>query len=145
MKKSEVQIGGVYQAKVTGRLVNVRIDAESRYGGWDATNLTTGKKVRIQSPQRLRAPAATPQRKTAGKQPSALAAAATVLAEAEEPMNAKELIDAMAARGLWQSPGGKTPDRTLYAAITREIANCGSESRFKKVQRGRFAANQSNQ
>ena len=88
--------GLVYQAKVTGRLVNVRIDAESRYGGWDATNPTTGKKVRIQSPQRLRAPAARSQRKTAGKQPSALAAAATVLAEAGEPMNAKELIEAMA-------------------------------------------------
>jgi hypothetical protein len=55
MKKSDVEIGGVYTAKVTNKLVQVRIDAESRYGGWDATNLATGKKVRIQSPQRLRA------------------------------------------------------------------------------------------
>ena len=55
MKKSEVKIGGVYTAKVTNKLVQVRIDAESRYGGWEATNLATGKKVRIKSPTRLRA------------------------------------------------------------------------------------------
>jgi hypothetical protein len=55
MKKSEVKIGGIYTAKVTNKLVQVRIDAESRYGGWDATNLGTGKKVRIKSPTRLRA------------------------------------------------------------------------------------------
>ena len=55
MKKSEVKIGGVYTAKVTNKVVKVRIEAESRYGGWDATNLATGKRVRIQSAQRLRA------------------------------------------------------------------------------------------
>ena len=55
MKKSEVKIGGVYTAKVTNKLVQVRIDAESRYGGGTATNLATGKKVRIKSPARLRA------------------------------------------------------------------------------------------
>ena len=57
MKKSEVKIGGVYTAKVTNKLVQVRIEAESRYGGWDGTNLETGKKVRIKSPARLRAAA----------------------------------------------------------------------------------------
>ena len=55
MKKNEVAIGGVYTAKVTNKLVQVRIDAESRYGGWDGTNLATGKKVRIKSPAKLRA------------------------------------------------------------------------------------------
>ncbi len=55
MKKSEVKVGRVYTAKVTNKVVQVRIDAESRYGGWDATNLATNKKVRIQSAQRLRA------------------------------------------------------------------------------------------
>ena len=54
MKKNEVKIGGVYTAKVTNKVVQVRIDAENRHGGWDATNLETGKKVRIQSVQRLR-------------------------------------------------------------------------------------------
>jgi hypothetical protein len=55
MKKNEVKLGGVYTAKVTNKLVQVRIDAESRYGGWDAVNLATGKSVRIKSPTRLRA------------------------------------------------------------------------------------------
>jgi hypothetical protein len=54
MKKNEVQIGKTYTAKVTDKLVPVRIEAENRHGGWDATNLATGKKVRIKSPQRLR-------------------------------------------------------------------------------------------
>jgi hypothetical protein len=54
MKKNEVKIGSVYTAKVTNKVVQVRIDAENRHGGWDATNLETGKKVRIQSAQRLR-------------------------------------------------------------------------------------------
>ena len=55
MKTNNVKLGNIYTAKVTNRLVEVRIDAESRHGGWDATNLATGKRVRILSPQRLRA------------------------------------------------------------------------------------------
>jgi hypothetical protein len=53
MKKNEVQIGGIYSAKVTNRMVQVRIDAENRYGGWDGTNLATNKKIRIKSPAKL--------------------------------------------------------------------------------------------
>ncbi len=55
MKKNEVKVGGTYTAKVTNKLVQVRIEAESRYGGWEAVSLATGKKVRIKSPARLRA------------------------------------------------------------------------------------------
>jgi hypothetical protein len=54
MKKSEVKIGGVYTAKVSNKVVQLKIDTESKYGGWDGTNLATGKKVRIRSAQRLR-------------------------------------------------------------------------------------------
>lgn len=54
MKKDQVQIGGTYVAKVSGQLARVRIDAESRFGGWDATNVSTHRKVRIKSAQRLR-------------------------------------------------------------------------------------------
>jgi hypothetical protein len=54
MKKNQVQIGGTYVAKVSGQLAKVRIDAESRFGGWDATNVSTHRKVRIKSAQRLR-------------------------------------------------------------------------------------------
>jgi hypothetical protein len=72
---------------------------------------------------------------------SAIDAAAKVLAESTEPMNAKQMIEAMAAKGLWTSPGGKTPHATLYSAILREIATKGNEARFKKTDRGQFAAN----
>src|SRR5690606_28089138 len=53
MKKADVKIGGQHFANVTGRRVVVKIEAESRHGGWDAINQTTGKKVRIKSAQRL--------------------------------------------------------------------------------------------
>ncbi len=69
---------------------------------------------------------------------SALDAAAKVLGESKEPMAAKEMIDAMAAKGYWKSPGGKTPQATLYAAIIREISTKGKEARFKKTERGHF-------
>jgi len=45
MKKDEVQIGKVYTAKVTDKVVPVRIEGENPHGGWDAVNLATGKKV----------------------------------------------------------------------------------------------------
>ena len=75
------------------------------------------------------------------KKLSALNAAAKVLADAKEPMACKELIEAMEKKGLWTSPGGKTPAATLYSAILREINAKGKEARFKKTDRGRFAIN----
>ena len=74
------------------------------------------------------------------KKMSAIDAAAKLLATSSEPMNCKSLIEAMAKKGLWTSPGGKTPHATLYSAILREIATKGKEARFKKTERGHFAA-----
>jgi hypothetical protein len=74
------------------------------------------------------------------KRLSAISAAAKVLAEASEPMNAKQLIDAIVTKGYWTSPAGKTPHATLYSAILREIKAKGSDSRFAKADRGKFAA-----
>ena len=81
-------------------------------------------------------PAETKKRKRTGM--SAIDAAAKVLSEAGKPMNCQAMIDAMAAKGYWTSPGGKTPAATLYAAIVREINVKGAESRFTKVDRGQF-------
>ena len=75
------------------------------------------------------------------KKLSALDAAAKLLEASQEPMNSKALVEAMAAKGLWSSPGGKTPHATLYSAIIREISVKGKESRFKKTDRGNFAFN----
>ncbi len=55
-------------------------------------------------------------------------------------MTTKALIEAMAEKKLWTSPGGKTPAATLYSAILREITTKGKEARFKKSDRGLFAA-----
>ena len=295
MKKDQVQIGGTFVAKVSGQLARVRIDAESPHGGWNATNVTTGRRVRIKSAQRLRrevasdgaakpfaaetavvqddrppqdiderlaaappsivpyeerraraeaaqseaadgdgprydpsrcatprcrgtpvmtylerpmcqacwdrhcheeqssevseasgdacrpadeietpeqenpmskkstkkqstkkqtkappatakvkgekkaaAPKAKATKETKPKRVSALDAAAIVLKKAGKPMRAQELIAAMTEQGLWQSPAGKTPHATLYAAMMREERDKGGESRFRKVDRGQF-------
>ena len=58
---------------------------------------------------------------TGDKKLSAINAAAKVLESSGEALTAKELIDAMSAKGLWTSPGGKTPHATLYSALIREI------------------------
>ena len=263
MKKDDVKIGGTYFAKVSDKVVPVRIAGENRHGGWDATNTETGKTVRIKSAQRLRgavrggtkaakaiatresteagaedrcatrgcegkptmthlerrlcdacwarhcesestdAPTATdlvdaglappptdapeanvgemvandaavplgealatsdvaqanaaswnavtPKKRRAKttsdtgepkpKRTSALDAAAQVLKEAAAPMNCKAMIETMAAKGLWTSPGGKTPAATLYSAILREVGEEGEQARFKKTDRGQFAFN----
>jgi hypothetical protein len=75
----------------------------------------------------------------AGSKPlSALAAAARVLTETALPMTCPELIAAMAAKGYWTSPAGKTPAATLSAAILREIHTKKDQARFRKSERGKF-------
>ena len=86
-------------------------------------------------PKRQRKAPAEPKEKKV----SALDAAAQVLAEEGRPMTCKELIAAMAAKGYWTSPGGQTPDATLYSALAREITVKGANSRFQKTARGQFA------
>jgi hypothetical protein len=81
-----------------------------------------------------------PETKGQDSQLSCLNAAAKVLAEKGEPMNCKEMIEAMASKGYWTTPGGKTPHATLYSSIAREIRDKGKESRFKKSERGKFAS-----
>lgn len=54
MKKADIHIGGVYIAKVSGRITEIRIESECNYGGWLATNLKTGYEIRVRSAQRLR-------------------------------------------------------------------------------------------
>jgi HB1, ASXL, restriction endonuclease HTH domain len=70
---------------------------------------------------------------------SALEAAVKALAETGKPMSCNEMIETMAAKGYWSSPGGKTPASTLYSAILKEISTKGKESRFRKTDRGQFA------
>ena len=89
-----------------------------------------GKKPKAKNAKELKA-----------KKLSALDAAAKVLAESGQPMNTREMIEKLAAKKLWTSPGGKTPHATLYSAILREINEKGKDARFVKTERGKFAAN----
>ncbi|HLJ92200.1 MAG TPA: winged helix-turn-helix domain-containing protein [Gemmataceae bacterium] len=70
---------------------------------------------------------------------SALDAAAKVLAETGRAMTCQELIGAMAAKGYWSSPAGKTPAATLYSAMLRETTTKGEQARFVKAARSQFA------
>jgi hypothetical protein len=76
----------------------------------------------------------TPSMKT-----SALDAAAKVLGDAKTPMTTRQMIVTMAAQNLWKSAHGKTPERTLYSAILREIVTKKKEARFVKTERGKFS------
>ena len=58
MLKKDVQVNGVYYAKVSGRRVKVKILADDVRGlngktVWLAKNLTTGRNIHIKSAQRL--------------------------------------------------------------------------------------------
>lgn len=59
---------------------------------------------------------------------SQLAAAELVLADAGEPLNGKAMVEAMSAKGYWNSPGGKTPEATLYASLLRQIRDKGPDA-----------------
>lgn len=62
MRANQVVIGGKYIARVAGNKTIVRIDEVYPYrgGGWHATNLKTGKQVRIKTAGRL-TPVPTPK------------------------------------------------------------------------------------
>lgn len=102
----------------------------------EMSNAKTTKAPKNQSKARDAKPAKTRAKK--GKM-SAIDAAAKVLGEAKVPMNTRAMIEAMASKGYWKSPGGQTPHATLYSAILAEIRKKGKESRFKKTDKGTFA------
>jgi hypothetical protein len=73
VKQEQIEIGNVYTAKVTDKVVPVRIDAEHPSGGWHAVNTTTNRKVHIKSAAKLRKQIKVPNAeatKPAAKQPA---------------------------------------------------------------------------
>src|SRR5262249_42249086 len=108
----------------------------------------TAEQSAAELPQTPEPAPAKPQRRRKAKKPkddqpekkvSALDAAARVLAEAGQALTCQEMIETMAAKGYWTSPGGKTPHPTLYAALPRAIQGQGAANRFQKTERGKFA------
>ena len=137
--------------KTTKPAVQIKKDAKGRFwvvpkdGGAEQGPFATKKEAfdaqaGAPAPEAKATRAAKKSKTPKEKKVSAIDTAAQVLAASKEPMNAKEMIEAMAAKSLWTSPGGKTPWATLYSALIREIAVKGKESRFVKTERGKFAA-----
>lgn len=95
-------------------------------------------------PKAKKEPSSKPKAKAESKPKklSALDAAAKVLSETDQSLTCKELIEVMAAKGYWTSPGGKTPAATLSAAMLREIKTKGEQSRFQKTAPGKFGLRQ---
>lgn len=60
MKTEDVKLGGIYIARVSGKFCRVRIEwafagwVSPGHTGWLATNLATGRQIRICGAQRLR-------------------------------------------------------------------------------------------
>ena len=123
-----------------GRFWLVPKDGGAEQGPFDTKKQATDAKAGAPVDAKAEKKAAKAKKPPKEKKLSAIDAAAQVLAGSKEAMNCKELVEAMAAKSLWTSPGGKTPHATLYSAIIREIALKGKESRFVKSERGRFAA-----
>ena len=86
------------------------------------------------------APAKEAPAKAEGKL-SLVKAAIAVLAETDEAMNTKQLVEAAKAKGYWTPTAGKTPTQTLYSAIVRDIKAKGERARFKQVGKGCFKLN----
>jgi len=114
MKKNEIKIGNTYTAKVSGKIAKVRIDAENRNGGWDATNLGTKKKVRIKGAQRLRAEAGPPKAEST-----------------PPPTAASDKNDGIKASGM--KPGGRVVDG-LEARLAKRDADAAAQGLVKKTE-----------
>ena len=99
------------------------------------TKKTTGRSKKATATPKTDAPVK--KVKAEKKRPSGLDAAAQVLKDAKAPMNTKEMVEQMLAKGLWTT-GGKTPAATIYSAILREINTKGTNARFRKADRGKF-------
>jgi hypothetical protein len=136
-KKATPKVAPKVEAKVEAKkpatLVDPRIAEKAKALDAAVAKLATpGLKA-----TRKEAPKAEPKK---ARKMGALDAAAIVLADAGKPMRSKDLIAEMAKRGLWTSPGGKTPEATLYAAILREIGAKGTAARFARAGKGEFAS-----
>lgn len=127
MKKDDVKIGETYKAKVTDKVVPVRIDAEHPSGGWQATNLVTNKKVRIKSAQRLRGPATTADRATTKKPAKKKLSAAELKARHKADQENARLRDERSA-----SPDGMTASERAMSESAKDAKQANARTTKKR-------------
>src|SRR4028119_2002976 len=75
MKKDEIEVGGIYLAKVGTRMVEVRVERENGRGGGEASRAGTGQPVRLKDAKPLRPVKAAKAAKAAEPGEAAAAAA----------------------------------------------------------------------
>ncbi len=71
---------------------------------------------------------------------SLLDAAVEIMKGTKKPLSVKEITRVIFEQGLAAS-NGRTPHATLSAAMGREVAGKGTQSRFRRAERGRFELN----
>ena len=139
--------------------IGLRIMKQNQEGHWIGINVKTNKEVIIKSADRLRGlynPKAADKLRTSGHaaavgSESAAAGTGANWRQAGRPdrgdkstrasrraVNCQEMVRQMLEKGYWKTDG-KTPSSTIYSAIIREIAVKKEASRFRKVERGKFA------
>jgi hypothetical protein len=153
MKKNQIKVGGLYTAKVSDKLVTVRIDSAHTSGGWNATNTATGKRIRIKSAQRLRGaakggakaettkapePAAAKNAKaTATAKVAAKGGAKAETTKAPEPAASKDLKDAkakVAGTKSKKASGEKKPKRvSALDAAAQVLKSAGRPMRAQEL------------
>jgi len=154
MEKADIKISSIYAMKIGKNIIGIRIMSQNPDGHWVGVNVNTNKEFIIKSTDRLcglyhakrggaAQDAAEPSKdaiiknERATAKPGGRSAAAKVLQEAAEPLNCQEMVKRMLEKGYWQTDG-KTPEATIYSAITREIKEKGADARFRKTERGKF-------
>ena len=111
MKKEEVKIGGKYYANVTGKKVEIQIDSEKPSGGWNATNLATGKKILVKSAQRLQGEVGKSKstEKTQSESP------------VEQPADANPDVVPIKPKRVAKKPEGQEPKRLSALAAAHRV------------------------
>ncbi len=137
MKKDQVKIGQVYAAKVTGKIVPVRITGESRHGGWDAINVRTKRPIRIKSAQRLRncvsVPAAEETLKAGKAQPKVATRAATGKKAAKATTPAKQRDTGEHAATSAKPEADKPGPMGMVAAAVEVLRESGEPMRCRAI------------
>jgi hypothetical protein len=54
MNTEDVRSGRIYVLKRSGRVKFVKVDGRNPAGGWDTTEITTGRRILVQSARHLR-------------------------------------------------------------------------------------------
>lgn len=137
-KKAPTRKTAEQKARATEKLRKKTIAAIAADSPRAATSTRGAKGKRTAKDAPRPAGGGTGERRRPDGRLSGLDAAARVLREAGEPMSCRAIAQKAIEGGLW-SPGGKTPHATIYSAMLREIRDKGASSRFRKVDRGRFA------